>query len=110
MESCVIDNNIFGYQIIPKINLVYYPDELFFYNGTGTKREKNKLPFNTFFDANHTLNQNRALNKTHKLYHIDYQFLVKEPPYDTFYETFPHEILADNTNKYFEKDYKRKTF
>ena len=48
MESAVIDNNIFGYQIIQKINLVYYPDELFIYNGTGTKREKNKLPFKIF--------------------------------------------------------------
>ena len=55
MDSGVIDNNIFGYKIVPKINLVYYPDELFIYNGSGSKREENKLPFNTFFDANHTL-------------------------------------------------------
>lgn len=26
MDSGVIDNNIFGYKIVPKINLVYYPD------------------------------------------------------------------------------------
>ena len=25
IESCVIDNNIFGYELVPKINLVYYP-------------------------------------------------------------------------------------
>ena len=80
VETAVIDNNIFGYQFVPKINLVYYPDELLFYNGSGSTKETNKLPFNSFFDANHTLYQNRALNKTHKLYYIEYQFIVKEPP------------------------------
>ena len=71
VETCVIDNNIFGYEFVPKINLVYYPPELLFYNGSifdGTK-EQSKLPNNSFFDANHTLYQNRALNKTNKIYY-----------------------------------------
>ena len=80
IKNCSIDNNIFGYEFVPKINLVYYPKELLFYNGTGTTKEANKLPNNSFFDANHTLNQNRALNKTHKYYYLEYQFIVKEPP------------------------------
>ena len=96
-ETFSIDNNIFGYEKIPKINLVEIPNELLFYNGSGTTKETNKLPNNTFFDANHTLYQNLALNKTHKLYHIDFQFMVKEPDYDKFYHKtdnngFAHDI------------------
>ena len=72
VKTCVIDNNIFGYEFVPKINLVYYPKELIFYNGTEGTKETNKLPNNSFFDSNHTLYQNRALNKTHKYYLLRY--------------------------------------
>ena len=60
-ETFSIDNNIFGFEKIPKINLVEIPNELLFYNGSGATKEANKLPNNTFFDANHTLYQNRAI-------------------------------------------------
>ena len=111
-ETFTIDNNIFGYEKIPKINLVEIPNELLFYNGSGTTRERNKLPNNTFFDANHTLYQNMAINKTHKLYHLDYQFLVKEPDYDTFYsQPYAHEVINDDTgSNYFKDKFTRKTF
>ena len=45
VKTCKIDNNIFGYEFVPKINLVYYPKELIFYNGTGGTKETNKLLF-----------------------------------------------------------------
>ncbi len=30
MESCVINNNIFGYEMVPKINLVYFLMKYYF--------------------------------------------------------------------------------
>ena len=41
-QTFEIDNNIFGYEKIPKINLVQIPNELIFYNGSGSQREINK--------------------------------------------------------------------
>ena len=55
MESCVINNDIFGYEIVPKINLNCYPDEILFYNGIGNTKGVIRLSLNTTFDANHTL-------------------------------------------------------
>ena len=51
----IIENNIFGYEEVDKINLVSIPDELLFYNVTGGVQDTNPLPNNTFFDANHKL-------------------------------------------------------
>ena len=59
-----IENNIFGYEKVEKINLVSIPDELLFYNVTSGIQDTNPLPNNTFFDANHKLYQNFHLNKT----------------------------------------------
>ena len=112
VKTCKIDNNIFGYEFVPKINLVYYPKELLFYNGSGITKEINKLPNNSFFDANHTLNQNRALNKTHKYYYLEYQFIVKEPPFDIAFHKpdHVHNIIGDNTGGFFKDEYVQKTF
>ena len=83
----VIENNIFHYENIGKINLLSIPEELLFYNITSGVKDENPLPNDTFFDANHILHQNKQLNKTFRYYHIDYQYIVKEPDYDTFYST-----------------------
>ena len=108
IENCKIDNNIFGYEIVQKINLVYYPEELLFYTGSGEFREENPLPNNSFLDADHTLYQNKEIIKTNKYYYLDYQFLVKEPVYEDFYA--PSNIFDDNTNGYFIDEFKQKTF
>ena len=42
---------------------------LVFYNVTNGTQDKTPLPKDTFFDANHKLFQNRALNKTNKFYY-----------------------------------------
>ena len=62
MESCVINNNIFGYEMLPKINLICYPDEILFYNCSGNTKEVIRLSLNTTFDANHTLYLNKTLH------------------------------------------------
>ena len=93
MSKITVENNIFGYVIVPKINLVSIPKEILFYNITNGVKDANPLPNNTFFDANHVLNQNFQLNKTDQLYHIDYQYIVKEPDYNIFY---PSSITEDH--------------
>ena len=84
-SKAIIENNIFGYELVEKINLVSIPPELLFYNVTGGVQDANPLPNDTFFDSNHKLYQNFHLNKTFRDYYIDYQYIVKEPSYSTFY-------------------------
>ena len=107
IENCVIDNNIFGYEIDKEINLVFYPEELLFYKGSGISKEENILPNNSILDANYTLYQNKAMIKTNKLYYLEYQFIVKEPNFEEFHESV---IIEDNTNSNFINEYEQKTF
>ena len=90
-----IENNIFGYELVEKINLVSIPPELLFYNVTGGVQDANPLPNNTFFDSNHKLYQNFHLNKTFRDYYIDYQYIVKEPSYSTFYSSDTVDYPSD---------------
>ena len=108
IESCIIDNNIFGYELINKINLVYYPKEILFFNGKGNTKENNLLPNNSFFDNNHTLYQNKGLVKNNSLFFLEYQFIVKEPEYnrDTFYE----EKIYDGTSYNFANNFVSRIF
>ena len=92
-----IENNIFGYEAVDKINLVSIPEELLFYNITGDVQDTTPLPNNTFFGINHKLYQNKQLNKTNKYYYIDYQYIVKEPSYSTFY---PSSRTDDQPSSY----------
>ena len=88
MSKMVIDNNIFAYEKVEKIRLISICDELLLYRGKGSKREANTLPPNELFDANHTLLQNKALEKEeNKLYTLEYQYMVKEPNFETFYDS-----------------------
>ena len=84
-----IDNNIFGYENYGKIKLVSICDELLLYKGKlNISKEENTITINDLFDANHTLLQNRNIEKEeNKLYSLEYQFMVKEPDYVTFYST-----------------------
>ena len=111
MLNLTIENNIFQFDPVQKINLVSIPDELIFYNVTNGVQDENKLPNDTFFDANHKLYQNRAINKTFKYYYLDYQYIVKDPVYSTFYDTTNKEVLnyKDDDNN-FESIYVRKTY
>ena len=92
MSTMTIDDNIFGYEKIEKIRLISICDELLLYKGKGANKEASTLPLNDLFDANHTLLQNRALTKEeNKLYILEYQFMVKEPDFTTFY-SMPYEV------------------
>ena len=93
----IIENNIFEYEAVDKINLVSIPKELLFYNITGGVQDTIPLPNNTFFGINHKLYQNKQLNKTNKYYYIDYQYIVKEPSYSIFY---PSDRTDDQPSSY----------
>ena len=81
LKNLTIDNNIFGYIPIEQIILVSYPPELEFYSSDD---QNTPLPNGTIIDKTHILSQNRRLNKTHKYYYLEYQYMVKEPDFDTF--------------------------
>ena len=97
MSKMRIDNNIFEYEKIDKINLVTIPDELLFYNMTDNiKDETKKIKNNDFFDSGHVLEQNRNINKIDKFYFLEYQYLVKEPEYSTFYNADKKDVVGDD--------------
>ena len=87
ISKMVIDNNIFDYEKVEKIRLIKICGELLLYKGTyGVNQEADTLPINELFDANHTLLQNKQIEKEeNKLYTLEYQYLVKEPDFNTFY-------------------------
>ena len=110
MLNLTIDNNIFGYERIEKIRLVSICPELLLYKGEYNKsQESTTFPIDDLFDANITLLQNRAIKKEeNKLYTLEYQYLVKEPDYATFYD-MPNEVIDIPDNYNAEQYYQRKT-
>ena len=109
MSKIKVENNIFGYETVQKINLLSIPPELLFYNITDGVVDSEPLPNNSFFDENHKLYQNKALNKTFKDYYLDYQYIVKEPEYSNFYSSPTEEYPnAFDASEYFNSN--RKTF
>ena len=108
IEKLVIDNNIFQYEKIDKINLASIPEELLFYNLTDGNKDVNKLITNNeFFDNQHYLAQNFDITKTTKYYYLDYQYIVREPDYDTFYDTTNKNVSDDGNYK---TEFTRKVF
>ena len=91
LEHMTIDNNIFGYVPVEEIVLVNYPEEILFYHPDDLNT---LIPFGTHINnTSFMLFQNRRLNKTHQLYYIEYQYMVKEQEYDD-YSSFANNIYA----------------
>ena len=61
MNNLILDNNIFEYNIIEKINLVAIPPEIIFYNISEDEIEIGPLSNNSFFDIYHILKPNSNL-------------------------------------------------
>ena len=100
IEGISISNNIFGYEIMNQIKLISIPNQIIFYNGN----ETTSLTNNSILDSNYKLNQNDELLKTDELYYLDYQFIIKEPNYSTFYSNASEVIdyNSDDLSGYFE--------
>ena len=100
-KTMKIVNNIFGYEIVNEIKLVSIPDEIIFYNSIDNSRILN----NENIDVNYYLKQNEEIIKDNIYYYLDYQFIVKEPDYNTFYSNAYAELIDgdiySNMNDYF---------
>ena len=81
MKNMTIENNIFGYEKVQQIKLISIPDELIFLNGEDNSRITN----NGAIDVNSILNQDDSKVKDDRYYYLEYQFIVKEPDYSSFY-------------------------
>ena len=77
-----IENNIFGYEAVNKIKLINIPKEIKLYN---LEQPDKELDIGETLDINHKLIQNNNLIKTNIFYYLEYQFIIKEPEYSTFY-------------------------
>ena len=106
-----IDNNIFGYENYGKIKLISICDELLLYKGKlNVNKEEATISIKEVFDANHTLLQNKDIEKEEdKLYSLEYQFLVKEPNYEAFY-SMPNFVYSSPVDYDAEQYYNPRTF
>jgi hypothetical protein len=106
LSKMVIDNNIFGYEKVEKIRLISICNELLLYKGKiGVNKEENTLAVNELFDSNITLLQNKAIEKEeNKLYTLEYQYMVKEPSFETFYGS-AHNVIDNILNNVDAKQY-----
>ena len=77
-QNIVINNNIFGYEVVQEINLVSIPEQIFFY------KENVLLSDNQTLNMNYKFKQNKDLLKTNEYYSLVYQFIMQEPNYETF--------------------------
>ena len=111
ISTMSIDNNIFGYERINKIRLISICNELKLYKGKkDVDMESSVMNIGDTFTANHTLLQNRDITKIEdQLYSLEYQFMVKEPDFDTLYSS-AHNLINVNMNFDASQYYTPKTF
>ena len=74
LDTCTIENNIFGYSLVNEIKLISIPNEIIFY------REGSDIPLTNGekISENHKLKQNKDIIKYNKNYTLDYQFMALE--------------------------------
>ena len=85
LNNASVDNNIFSYELVRQVKLISIPPEILIYKKNSFNTP---IPDGSLIDeGNYLLYQNLGLNKTSKLYILDYQFLVKEPTHDTFFKS-----------------------
>ena len=111
MDTMTIDNNIFGYVKVEQIRLVSICNELLLYRGKSDSRETNTVPIGESFGSQYTLLQDKSRIKNEDtLYTLEYQFIVQEPDYTTFY-SIPHATFDSIGHTYDSSaHYQPKTF
>ena len=99
MDNLNIENNIFGYEKINKIKLISIPEQVKIFNSSNFGHQ---LQNGDILEQNHKPTQNADLIKNEIYYYIDFQYLIKEPEYSTFYSNCD-KTLGDtgNFNEYF---------
>ena len=80
MQNMIIENNIFGYEKIDKIKIIFYPEEIVFL-------KENDIPIlnGDFINENYQLYQDLNMTKSNNYYKIEYQYMVKEAEYSIFH-------------------------
>ena len=91
LTNIYIDNNIFGYEIVNEIKLVAIPKEIKIFNISQPDKE---LKNGDILDKNHILTQNLGIIKNNIFYNLEYQYIIKEPGYSTFYSN-AHQTYGD---------------
>ena len=81
MENMTIENNIFGYEKLDNIKLVYRPEELIFLDAS----DDTEVLSGGILKSNYKLYQNKDLKKSNKYYYVEYQFIIREPDHSSFY-------------------------
>ena len=94
IEHLQIDNNIFSYEIDNKILLTSIPPEIIFYNSGNN----NPLNNGDILDINYILKQNNDIVKENRNYSLEFQFILTEADYSTFYDNayLTKDVIGDN--------------
>ena len=91
LENLIIENNIFEYEKINKIKLIHIPEQIIIFNGENLDKI---LENNDILEPNYKLIQNNEFIKNNNFYYLEYQYIIKEPKYETFYNT--SKLIPDN--------------
>ena len=92
-EKLIIDNNIFGYIPANQIRLISIPNQIIFFNGN----ETDPLSDGDILEFEHKINQNNNLIKNNDFYSFEFQFIIQEADYETFYN-YAHDLINDTSN------------
>ena len=102
LENVVIDNNIFGYEVLEKIKLVNIPESIIFYN----KNNTTKLSNGDILNKEYSFEPNLDVVKNDFFYYLEYQLMAREPDYEKF-NSFSMEIInISSVDSYSFKDQK----
>ena len=93
IQTMKIENNIFGYEKLDKIKMVSIPEEIIFLYYI----DNSPISNNETIDTDSILKQNDDIIKENKYYYFDYQFIVKEPDYDIFYNNYTDHTTDFNS-------------
>ena len=99
LEHASIDNNIFSYNLVRKVKLIFVPEEILIYHKDNLTTPITDESF--IEEGNYILYQNKEIIKTNKLYELKYQYIVQEPIsyIDPSYSNENEHILFGRVNK-----------
>ena len=102
IEKMKIDNNIFGYEKVEEIKIISMPEEIIINN----TKDNILIANNDNININCELLQNQNIIKEDKYYYLNYQYIAKEPNFNTFYtiytETYKKYDSSTNVASFFE--------
>ena len=93
-KGLTIDNNIFGYIPANQIKLISIPEQIIFYNGD----DSTQLLNGSILEFNHKLKQKNDLIKNNDYYSFEFQFIIEEPDFNTFYKINTFDNLKYDVN------------